>query len=100
MDISSAQLPLDTDERSQLPPSVTDAAREERLRRRRERERARRASERPEEKEARYVNKHRRRKQSVAGGGGTICLASLCGSTKAAKQPIIFSARSVENFYA
>ena len=44
MDISSAQLPLDTDERSQLPPSVTDAAREERLRRRRERERARRAS--------------------------------------------------------
>ena len=57
MDISSAQLPLDTDERSQLPPSVTDAAREERLRRRRdrERERARRASERPEEKEARYV---------------------------------------------
>ena len=57
MDISSAQLPLDTDERSQLPPSVTDAAREERLRRRRERERARRASERPEEKEARYVKK-------------------------------------------
>ena len=58
MDISSAQLPLDTDERSQLPPSVTDAAREERLRRRRERERARRASERPEEKEARYVKKN------------------------------------------
>ena len=34
------------------------------------------------------------------GGGGALCLASLCGSTKAAKQPIIFSAQSAKHLYA
>ena len=56
MDTSSRQLPIDRDKRSELPCSITDAAREERLQRRRGHERAHGASKRVEEKDARFVD--------------------------------------------